>query len=235
MEVYINNQKIDIKLENEKTVGEVLTALQIEAEKNSATITKISVDDKIISANEFDQEAKKELNENTKISVQMISTFDIDDSLKNVSELLFKSGKNLVEIPVLLQTNKNKDADLFIKNFADCFDSFCQIVSFTALFPEKYSKFLIGENNINEFFKDFSPIVNELYKAYESKDFVTVGDLCEYEISPRLLQISNSVKEFLENTKWFLYALITLTNRRIFLNVENCDDEILNLQLAQKI
>lgn len=198
MELYINNQKIDIKLENEKTVGEVLRALQIEAEKNSATITEISVDDKIIAAHEFDDEAKKELKENTKISVQMISTFDIDDSLKNVCELLLKSGKDLLEIPVLLQTNKNKEADLFIKNFADYFNSFCHAISLTSLFPEKYSKFLIGENNINEFFKDFSPIINDLYEAYESKDFVTVGDLCEYEISPRLLQISNSVKEFLE-------------------------------------
>lgn len=199
MELYINNQKIDIKLENEKTVGEVLKALQIEAEKNSATITEISVADKIIVAHEFDEESKKELKENTKISVQMISTFDIDASLKNVCELLLKSGKDLLEIPVLLQTNKNKEADLFIKNFADYFDSFCHVMSLTSLFPEKYSKFLIGENNINEFFKDFSPVINDLYEAYESKDFVTVGDLCEYEISPRLLQISNSVKEFLES------------------------------------
>ena len=197
MELFINNQKIDITLENEKTVGDILKALEIEAEKNNATIVGISMNGKNIQADEYDNAAKLEFDENTKIEVKMISQNEVDNSLKEVSELLCKNGKELTSISVLLQTGKNADSDLLIKNFADSFDLFCKTVSLTALFPERYSKFLIGENtNINDFFKDFAPLVKDLSDAYEAKDTVTVGDLCEYEISPRLLKISSSIDNF---------------------------------------
>ena len=197
MELFINNEKINITLENEKTIGDILKALELEAENNNATIVEISVDGKNVQADDYDETAKLEFSENTKIEVKMISQFEVDNSLKEVSELLCKNGNELANIPVLLQTGKNSEADLAIKNFADSFNLFCHTVSLTALFPEKYSKFLIGENtNINDFFKDFAPLVKDLSDAYESKDTVTVGDLCEYEISPRLLQISSSINDF---------------------------------------
>ena len=36
---------------------------------------------------------------------------------------------NLTEIPVLLQSGKEKEASDVVKNFAECFDNFCKAVT----------------------------------------------------------------------------------------------------------
>ena len=48
-----------------------------------------------------------------------------------------------------------------------------------------------------DFFKEFSPILEDFEQALKSNDTVTVGDLSEYEICPRLLDISKSLEELI--------------------------------------
>ena len=47
--------------------------------------------------------------------------------------------------------------------------------------------------DLSDFFEDFYGILKDFEQALSEKDTVTVGDLAEYEISPRLQQIIDSL------------------------------------------
>ena len=47
----------------------------------------------------------------------------------------------------------------------------------------------------SDFFSDFSPILLDFEQALQNNDTVLIGDLSEYEICPRLKEISKTLKE----------------------------------------
>ena len=61
MEFYINGNLTDVTLEEEKTVGDVLTSFARTCDENRAAVTGIVVNGKQITADIFDEEAKAEL------------------------------------------------------------------------------------------------------------------------------------------------------------------------------
>ena len=48
--------------------------------------------------------------------------------------------------------------------------------------------------NFKDFFADFSPILKDFEDALQNNDTVMLGDLSEYEICPRLHEISKALK-----------------------------------------
>jgi hypothetical protein len=56
--------------------------------------------------------------------------------------------------------------------------------------------FLVDKIPVRTFIDEFDAILKELSAAYENRDTVLVGDLSEYELSPRLLQFFTALKDF---------------------------------------
>ena len=191
----VNGKEADITLEGEKTVGEVLKSFETEAAKNDATTVSIALNGRPITAKEFDDAIKTPLSEDTSIELTVVSKTDIADAF-NISCKEFASlAKELVSIPVMLQSGQDKEANLIITRLATEIDRFCHAATLSALFPETYSKLLIDGKEIGSFFGEFAPILSDFEKALTTKDTVTVGDLAEYEISPRLEKLSAAIKE----------------------------------------
>lgn len=61
MEFYMNDEKIDVTLENEKTVGDVLKSFEITCEENNAAVIGIKINKENITADIFDEVSKKNL------------------------------------------------------------------------------------------------------------------------------------------------------------------------------
>ena len=59
VELYINGQLVDVKIEDEETIGDVLQSFEMTCEQNDAAVIGITVDGKQITAEIFDQEAEK--------------------------------------------------------------------------------------------------------------------------------------------------------------------------------
>ena len=59
MELFVNGSKLDIQLENEKTVGDVLKSFEEQSSKEGIATVNIIVDGKNITADLFDETAKK--------------------------------------------------------------------------------------------------------------------------------------------------------------------------------
>lgn len=193
MNVTVNGNAIDITIENEKTVGDVLRGLEEEFAKNNATTISIVLNGTTITADAFDKAADMPLAADTKLDLTVVSEGDVTASFAAEAQASRDIAAKLEQIPVQLQSGKDKDANVIISQLADLVDNVCHTASLAALFPDLYAKLSVAGKSITEFFAEFSDILNDFRQALEDKDTVLIGDLAEYEISPRLLTLADAV------------------------------------------
>ncbi len=186
MEIIINEQLLEFSLENEKTVGDILFAIEQDCAKNKATIIRICINGNQIDESDFDAAAKESLETVKTISLETMSESDVLHYLQELINSLPETIAQLLKIPVLLQSNKDAEVSNTVISFADTFKDMQKLVSFCGLFPQKFNNFTIGGENLSVFFQDFIPILQEFESSLETRDTVLTGDLAEYEIAPRL-------------------------------------------------
>lgn len=194
MDFYINDEKVDITIEEEKTVGDVLKSFEITCEENNAAVIGISINDKNITAEIFDEVSKEPLTEEMIFRFNVVTKQNISDSFSHLSVLFRQLAKRMQNIPVELQSGKAREAHDSIKTLADSIDEFCHIAALASLFKE-YTEVKINDMPFIEFFKDFSPVLSDFEEALKANDTVSVGDLSEYEICPRLEAIAQALEE----------------------------------------
>lgn len=195
MELFVNGEKLDIQLENEKTIGDVLKSFEEECEKNGMATVTIAVDGENISADAFDSTAARPLSGSTRIELGVVSILAIKEAFKEHAKAAGEISEQLKTISAKFQSGKDKEANTIITGLADLVDNICHTASLSALFPEEFSETKIDGKTFAEFFADFSPVLKDFEQAIESKDTVMTGDLAEYEISPRLDQFIDSMEK----------------------------------------
>ena len=193
MEFYINDEKIDITLDDEKTVGDVLKSFEATCEQNDTAVIGIRINGKQITAELFDEYAKKTLEDNMKFEFSIVTRQNIKDAFKNLSELFKQLSEKMQTIPVELQSGKAKEANESILTLADSIDELCHIATLASLFQD-YTEVKIEDKPFAEFFKEFSPVLSDFEDALKNNDTVSVGDLAEYEICPRLISIAKTLE-----------------------------------------
>ncbi len=194
MELYVNGSKLSAELENEKTIGDVLKSFEQECAKTSATTISIVIDGNPISAEDFEAVASQEIKDSTKIELGVVSQAAIEASFEEEKNMCLKISEDLKQISVQFQSGQDREANKTITVLADLIDNICHTASLSALFPEKFGAIRINGQSFQDFFSEFSGTFKDLEEAIKANDTVLVGDLSEYEISPRLLQIAQALE-----------------------------------------
>ncbi len=194
VEFYINGQQVEVQLEDEQTVGDVLKSFESTCEENDAAVIGIAVDSKQITAELFDEEAAKPLGSNTKFEFSIVTKNDIKASFEKLSELFNELAAQMEEVPVALQSGKNAEVSESIKKLADSIEQFCHVATLASLFPETFTNTSMNGISFKDFFAEFSPILKDFEDALQNNDTVMLGDLSEYEICPRLKEISKALQ-----------------------------------------
>ena len=190
---YINGEAVEVQLEGEETIGDVLKSFEITCEENSAAVIGIAVDGQTITAETFDEAASKPLGKDTKFEFSVVTKDSIKQSFAELSKLFSELSQKMEEIPVAIQSGKNKEVSDSIKKVADSIDNFCHIAALASLFPQDFGAVKIDGKQFSDFFQDFSPILSDFEQALSNNDTVLIGDLSEYEICPRLKAISQAL------------------------------------------
>lgn len=194
VEFYINGQQVEVQLEDEQTVGDVLKSFESTCEENDAAVIGIAVDSKQITAELFDEEAAKPLGSNTKFEFSIVTKNDIKASFEKLSELFNELAAQMEGVPVALQSGKNAEVSESIKKLADSIEQFCHVATLASLFPDTFSTNSLNGISFKDFFAEFSPILKDFEDALQNNDTVMLGDLSEYEICPRLKEISKALQ-----------------------------------------
>lgn len=124
IEFYINGQQVDVQIEDEQTIGDVLKSFESTCEENDAAVIGITVDNKLINAEIFDEEAAKPLGKDTKFEFSIVTKNDIKASFEKLSELFSELAAQMESVPVALQSGKNLEVSESIKKLADSIDQF---------------------------------------------------------------------------------------------------------------
>ena len=135
MEFYVNGEKIDITLENEKTIRDVLKSFEEEAAKNDATTIGIKINGESVPAEKFEETVAQEIQDNTKIELNVLSKANLLDRLATSKARFNELSGKMSDVPVALQSGKDKEANTLIAVLADAIDEFCHTATLCALFP----------------------------------------------------------------------------------------------------
>jgi hypothetical protein len=100
-------------------------------------------------------------------------------------------GARLVDLPLDVQTGKDLKAAETIQFFSSLTEKILRILAQLNLqgFIDKQ------DTNISQLVNEFTSAVKELLHAYEAHDTVLVGDLAEYEVSPRLQDLYSTIEK----------------------------------------
>lgn len=101
------------------------------------------------------------------------------EALARCAARVRNSLARLPDVSLLLQTGRDKEAMDIVIGFADTVQALLVLVPFLAPDPERAK--LLGE---------FNPVLKELVAAFGAKDSVLIGDLLEYEITPRMQRLA---------------------------------------------
>lgn len=193
MDFLVNGQKLDITLQDEKTIGDVLKQFEISCEQNKLATIGISLNDRIVTAEEFDEVSKHPIEENTKLDVSVISEQAVAESFKQSAAEMKEVVELLKNIPVEMQSGKDAQAKKTIIKLSDVMNAFCSTVTWSSLFPEAFGNIKIEDKTLSDFLAEMSPILKDFSEALENSDSVLLGDLSEYEICPRLESLSDAL------------------------------------------
>lgn len=199
MELRVNGNKVDITLENEKTVGEVLKAFEEIAASNEATTVAIKLNGSQVEPDAFEKALSCPISDETLLELTVITNEEIKEAFLKSADNFEKLSKELMEVSVMLQGGKDSEVSKTIANLANEIEAFCHAATLSALFPETYRNVNIDGTDIESFFKELSPILTDFRQALADMDTVTIGDLSEYEIAPRLESLTKAIREGLND------------------------------------
>ncbi len=193
MKIFINGQEADITLDSEKNLGDVLTSFESECAKNKATTVNIVVDGEEVSADAFDTFTQKPVEA---ISTLELTTITEDDVLLSFKDIATRFGELIEDMKLIslqFQNGQDKKALVTVTQLADTVDYFCKATALSTLFPEKFADINIDGVAIQDFFGDFMAILTDFEEAFKNSDSVMLGDLAEYEITPRIESIISMI------------------------------------------
>ncbi|MCL2265442.1 MAG: hypothetical protein FWC22_05305 [Treponema sp.] len=137
--------------------------------------------------------------------IQREVNFPADEIIK-IESILNEICVRLVDLPLDIQTGKDARAAQTIQIFSAVTEKLFRIFNqldiqgyFTSDKPESKEQIKERKEQLNKKFSDFSGVIKELFDAYERNDSVLVGDITEYEVSPKLkelyIEIMNNVQD----------------------------------------
>lgn len=101
--------------------------------------------------------------------------------IKASIEVLLGLKDELESVSIYLQSGKSEEAAIIMSKFTNIFHKILRILNFNLKNPE----FTHGKN-LEDFTEGLDDILIELLEGYESQDTVLIGDILEYELSPKI-------------------------------------------------
>jgi hypothetical protein len=110
-----------------------------------------------------------------------------NNEFSKIKPLLDETCGMLLDLPLDVQTGKDAKASQTIQIFSGVAEKILRILRQFDI--QGFLSHDDGESQIISMIESFGNIVKELLEAYERNDTVLVGDLAEYEASPRLKEL----------------------------------------------
>jgi hypothetical protein len=108
------------------------------------------------------------------------------EALKDRLPRLRELQAAIPDVPLFLQTGKDRQAMDIVTDFTELFQKLLDIVPF-----------LPKDGERDRVFEELNPILRQILQAFDARDFVLIGDLFEYEVAPRLGRLAPLLEKHL--------------------------------------
>lgn len=194
IDIVINGDTTQLELGAAATIGDVLKTFEVECEKQNGAVIGIRIDGEEITAKTFDEVSLKPYTDKIKFDFDVVTKEGVDEELAKFAPKLEALAERLRGVGVKLQTGHKKEVAETLAKLSEELENLCYCIKLSAFFDDYGSKISIDGVPFNKFFEELSPILKDLVSALESDDSVTVGDLSEYEIADRLVNLAVALK-----------------------------------------
>lgn len=116
--------------------------------------------------------------------------------LKATAALLESQIGKLEDVPILLQTGKEREAMDLVISFTEVAQKLNRL--YPLVQESEQGDILsasIGDTSFKEFYTDFNVRLGELIEAMEAEDSILIGDLLEYEIAPKMSDLTAAIEK----------------------------------------
>ncbi len=116
---------------------------------------------------------------------------EIEDPLQELTstlDIITALIPRINEVSILLQTGKDQEAMGVIVKFSELLQKILRLISFFDT-----DNIIIDGNNFIKYSEDLNLVLTELVDAFSINDSVLIGDLLEYEITPKLMDLPGLV------------------------------------------
>ncbi|MDR0722590.1 MAG: hypothetical protein LBF75_07360 [Treponema sp.] len=120
---------------------------------------------------------------------------DPSTEFHQASTLISSIAARLEELPLDIQTGKDRRAAETVQLFSHAAEKLFRLLKLLCVQGLALETLSIDTLPFYGFISEFSATLKELLAAYTAQDVVLVGDLAEYELSPRLLKLYTTVKD----------------------------------------
>ena len=203
MNISLNGEPLDFELEGEKTAGEIMAQLEVLCEGAGMTITHVRSDGRDIPESELDAFFEADIAGISNLEIETISGADILQMAGRAAEDFAQLSVGLQDIPLLLQTGRGAEAMDTITRLSEELQALSRLLPLLSLAGVPDDALQIEEMNPGEYLASIFPFIEEITQALETQDTVTIGDISEYEIAPRVEEIGK-----------FLSAVATSTGQK---------------------
>lgn len=117
-----------------------------------------------------------------------------NSELAAAASRLRESVERLSEVSVMLQTGRDQEAMQEIVHFAELSSQIIRLYpSLKQAGGIDFASVEVDGTSFPDFYAEFNGILGELIEAFGAEDSVLIGDLLEYEVSPRLEKLKSYI------------------------------------------
>ncbi|MCD6460967.1 hypothetical protein J7L67_09930 [bacterium] len=206
MQILVNENNIDIKLDKERNLEELLVRLQDEVRQKDAS--KLVVTIKVNGEEILSSQEDMALIDISHINKLEVTTDDISktavNALTEIKRQLPDLSDAMVSISCLFQEGNREEA---LETFSKVCSEWRKIIQFfdslAVVFMIDYSQLKVDDKSFDTINEELLNLLTDTRTAIANDDMVMLSDLIEYELAPKIseetIAVDNMI-EFLKNS-----------------------------------
>ncbi|MDR2509589.1 MAG: hypothetical protein LBC77_02975 [Spirochaetaceae bacterium] len=189
MRIIVDNEIADITLDTERTLGDVITALDEWVGAAGLMICEIQVDGTRLDGEEVASVFKREIDVTGELAI-CTAPLNPKDALFSMEEEIELLCERLCDYALNIQIGQARKANDTVFSFSELSSKLLTLLRVLQDNVGDYTRLGLEENFAEEFYS----VLKEFFSAIQDGDTVLSGDLAEYELAPRLKYLYSALK-----------------------------------------
>lgn len=198
MNIYINSQQTVIELDKESSIGNALIKIDAWCAAEKVIVKNIKIDNAVYNSKEMSHLCISDV-KTMEVDTQPQQQF-LNEVIHEVLEYIPRLKKGIENSYTCFQSANIDDGIAWFNQCIDGIEWTNSVLSKLNLIFNRNPERLAQYDNISDEFIKFNAAISEIFKAMNNEDYVSIGDILEYDIISSLDNFTNFLSD-IQNIK----------------------------------